>query len=229
MIEPDASSFILTQRTNLQTALLCSGVVGAVLFTTVYFCFSVISPNYYMIHESISRLQLQPHGWIQSLNYIVSGVLICTFAVALRKELVSGFGSILVPFFHLLTGAGSIVMGFCLDPQVQLYTGGLIFFSLITSLLLLTRRFSSDPQWHGWTGYTVVTVLLMILLGILFIYSAKEERGLAGVFERLIVVARLVWLFFFTARSLGGRSIAQVIAADTKSIAAESSKFTGSV
>ena len=135
MIEPDASNSILTQRTNLQTALLCSGVIGAVLFTTVYFCFGVISPNYYMIRESISRLQLQPYGWIQSLNYVVSGVLICAFAIALRKELASGFGSTLIPFFHLVTGLGAIVMGVCLHPQVQLYTGGIIFLSLITSLL----------------------------------------------------------------------------------------------
>jgi len=208
MIEPDASNPLLTQRTNLQTALLCSGVVGGVLFTTVYFCFSVISPNYFMIHESISRLQLQPYGWIQSLNYIISGVFICAFAVALRKELADGFGSILIPFFHLLTGIGSIILGVCLDHQVQLYTGAVIFLSLIISLLLLTRRFSANPEWHGWTTYTILTVLLMIVLCILLMYSVAHQGRLTGVFERLIVVTRLVWIYFFTTRLIGGRSLA---------------------
>src|SRR3569623_1658019 len=200
MIEPDASNSILTQRTNLQTALLCSGVIGAVLFTTVYFCFGVISPNYYMIHEPINHLQMQPYGWIQSLNYIVSGLLICAFAVALRKELVSGFGSTLIPFFHFLTGIGSIIMGLSLNPQVQLYTGGAIFLSLITAILLITSRFSADRQWRGWTTYTILTVLFMIALCAIFVYSANHKGSLTGVFERLIVVTRLVWLFFFTAR-----------------------------
>jgi len=222
MIEPDASSPLLTQRTNLQIALLCSGVVGAVLFTTVYFCFSVISPNYFMIHESISRLQLQPHGWIQSLNYVVSGVLICTFAVALRKELVSGFGSRLIPFFHLITGLGSITMGLCLDPDVQAYTGGIVFLSLIGGLLAFARRFSASPQWHGWAGYTSSTVIIMFILCILFNYSLNHQGRLTGVFERLIVIARLVWLFFFTARLLGGRSIAPVNHVGINSVAAES-------
>jgi hypothetical protein len=210
MIEPDASNPLLTQRTNLQTALLCSGVVGGVLFTTVYFCFSVISPNYFMIHESISRLQLQPYGWIQSLNYIISGLLICAFALALRKELTGGFGSTLIPFFHLLTGAGSIILGVCLNHQVQLYTGGVIFLSLIISLLLLTRHFSANPEWHGWTTYTILSVLLMIVLCILFTYSVAHKGKLTGVFERMIVITRLIWIFFFTARLFGGRSLAPV-------------------
>src|ERR1700760_1466594 len=167
MTEPDASNSLLSPRTKLQTALLCSGVTGAILFSTVYFCFGVISPNYYMIHESISRLQLQPYGWVQSLNYIISGLLICTFTIALRKELIGGFGSTLIPFFHLLTGLGSIVLGVCLNHQVQLYTGGIIFLSLIMGLLLFTGRFSSDPQWRGWTNYTILSVLFMIVLSVL--------------------------------------------------------------
>lgn len=219
MIEPDVHHSSHRQRTYLQTALLCSGVAGGVLFSTVYFCFGVISPNYYMIHEPISKLQLQSYGWIQSLNYIISGLLICAFAIALRKELVSGFGSVLIPFFHLLTGLGSILLGLCLAPQVQLYTGGIIFLSLITGLLLLTRRFPVSSQWHGWTTYTILTVLLMIILCGLFTYSATHQGGLTGVFERLIVITRLVWLFFFTARLLGGRSLAPVINRDVKLVA----------
>jgi hypothetical protein len=210
MIEPDASNSLLSQRTNLQTVLLCSGVTGGVLFSTVYFCFGIISPNYYMIHESISRLQLQPYGWIQSANYIISGLLICAFAIGLRKELVRGFSSILVPFFYLLTGLGSIILGVCLNHQVQLYTAGIIFLSLVISFLLLIHRFFANPQWHGWTTYTIFAVLLMIVLSVLFIYSANYKGSLAGVFERLIIITRLVWIFFFTARLLGGRSLAPI-------------------
>ena len=213
MIEPDGSSFSPTQRTNLQTALLYSGVIGGVLFTSVYFCFGVISPNYFMIHESISRLQLQPYGWIQSLNYIISGLLICAFAIALHKELASGFGSLLIPFFHLLTGAGSIILGLYLNHQVQVYTGGVIFLSLVVALLLITRRFLANPQWQGWTTYTILSVLLMMILCILFMYSVAHKGKLTGVFERLIVITRLVWIFLFTARLIGGRSLAPVTGA----------------
>jgi hypothetical membrane protein len=163
-----------------------------------------------MIHESISRLQLQPYGWIQSLNYIISGLLICTFAVALRKELAGGFGSTLVPFLHLLTGLGSIVLGVCLNHQVQLYTGAVILLSLIIALLLLTPRFSGNPQWQGWTTYTILSVLLMIVLCVLFTYSVAHRGKLTGVFERLIVITRLVWVLLLTTHLIGGRSLAPV-------------------
>jgi hypothetical protein len=210
MTEPDASDSLTSPRTNLQTALLCSGISGAVLFSAVYFCFGLISPNYYMIHESISRLQLQPHGWIQSLNYILSGLLICVFAFALRRELDRGFGSTLIPCLQLLTGLGSIILGVCLNHQVQLYTAGIIFLSLVISLLLITRRFSYNPQWRGWTTYTILTVLLMIALCILFANSAFHNGKLTGVFERLIIITRLVWLFLFTSRLLDGNTLAPV-------------------
>lgn len=210
MIEPDVSDSLLRQRTNLQTALLWSGIAGGVLFSATYFCFGLISPNYYMIHEPISRLQLQPYGWIQSANYIIFGLLICSFAIALRKELVGGFGSTTIPFFYVLTGLGAIVLGLSLNHQVQFYTRGIVFLSLIMSLLLLTRRFSAAPQWRGWTTYTVLTVLLMIVLCAVLIYSTSHNGSLTGVFERLIVITRLVWLIFFTTRLLGGRSLAPV-------------------
>lgn len=163
-----------------------------------------------MIRQPISQLQLQPYGWIQSANYIIFGLLICSFAIALRKELVSGFGSTTVPFFYVLTGLGAIVLGLSLNHQVQFYTRGIIFLSLIMSLLLLTRRFSAAPQWRGWTTYTILTVLLMVVLCALLMYSTSHHGSLTGVFERLIVIARLVWLIFFTARLLGGRSLAPV-------------------
>ncbi|MDO3624628.1 DUF998 domain-containing protein [Mucilaginibacter sp. BT774] len=210
MSEPDAGSHLLIPRTNLQTALLCSGIIGAVLFTTVYFCFGVISPNYYMIHEPIGRLQLQPYGWIQSVNYILAGLFICIFAIGLRNEMVSGFGLVLIPFCHIVTGLGCIVLGLSLDPQIQLYAGDFTFASLVAGFLLLVRRFAADPQWRGWVIYTMLSVALMIVLCALFTYSIAHQGRLTGVFERLIIITRLVWLFFFTAKLLGGRSLASV-------------------
>ena len=208
MSEPDTGAQLLTLRTNLQTALLCSGIIGAVLFTTVYFCFGVISPNYEIMRESISRLQVQPYGWIQSVNFILSGVLILAFAIALRNELAGGFGSVLIPLLQALTGLGSIALGLLHDAELQVYTGWIIFLSLVVSFLLLSRRFMANPQWRGWAAYTILCILLMVALCAVLNYSIAHNSNYSGVFERLIVVTRLVWLFFFTARLLGGRSLA---------------------
>jgi hypothetical protein len=221
MSETDLSSNSLMLRTNWHTALLCSGVIGAVLFTTVYFCFSVISPNYFMMHESISRLQLQPYGWVQSLNYIIAGLLICAFAAGLRKEMVSGFGIVLIPLFHAITGLGSILLGLFTSQPVQTYIGGVTFIALVMSFFLMARRFASDPQWRGWVTYTLLTVVLMIVLCVFFDYSLMHTGRFSGIFERLIVITRLVWLFFFTARLLSGRNLAPVVDRELSSVATE--------
>ena len=218
MSETDPGNDSLAPRTNWHTALLCSGAAGGALFTIVYFCFSLISPNYFILHESISRLQLQPYGWIQSLNYIVAGILICTFAAGLRKEMVSGFGIILIPFFHLITGIGSILMGLFTGQQVQMYVGTVTFISLVISFLLMARRFAPDPKWRGWVTYTLLSVALMIVLCVLYNYALIREGRFSGVFERLVVITRLAWLFFFTARLLGGRTLAPVGIKDRRSV-----------
>jgi len=210
MSETDPHSIPLPPRTKWHAVLLCSGAAGGALFTIVYFCFGLISPKYVILHESISQLQLQPYGWIQSLNYVVSGLLICTFAAGLRKEMVSGFGIIAIPFFHLITGIGSILLGLFTSRQVQMNVGVVIFIALIISFLLMARRLSSYPQWRGWVTYTLVTVMLMIVFCALFYYSLMHMGRFSGVFERLIVISRLAWLLFFTARLLGGRSLAPV-------------------
>lgn len=203
-------SSTLPPRTNWHTALLCSGAVGGALFTIVYFCFSLITPNYIVLNESISQLQLQPYGWIQSFNYIMSGLLICTFAAALRKEMVSGFGIMTIPFFHATTGIGSILLGLFTNRQVQGNVGAVIFVALILSFLLMARRFASSPQWSGWAAYSLATAALMILFCALFDYSRMHTGRFSGVLERLVVICRLTWLFFFTARLLAGRRLAPV-------------------
>lgn len=210
MNQPNTSTNPPIERTNWHLVLLCSGAAGAALFSLVYFCFGLISPNYYILRQSISNLQLEPHGWIQSLNYIVAGLLICAFAFGLRKEMVSGFGITLIPLFHALTGTGSIIMGIFPGPQVQFYIGGMIFCALLISFFLMARRLAADPRWRGWPNYTLLCAMLMVVLCGLYNYALTHKSGYGGVLERLIVIIRLVWLLFFTVRLLEGRSLALV-------------------
>jgi hypothetical protein len=164
-----------------------------------------------MMRQPISDLQLQPYGWIQSVNYIVAGLLVWAFAAGLRKELVSGFGAMSIPLFHVFTGLGAILLGLFINRQVQFYIGAFTFLSLLVSFFLLARRFAGDPDWKGWAKGTILTTVVMFLLACLFINGMIHHRPFAGILERLAVITRLAWLFFFTAKLLGGRSLAQPV------------------
>lgn len=201
----------IAPRSFITNLLLCSSVAGSALFTIVYFTFSIMAPNYEAVRQSIGDLQLLPKGWIQSANFIMLGLFICAFAIGLRKEMAGGFGIVLIPAFHLLTGLGLIVAGIFIHNPLHLAGVITTFLALCTSFLLLAYRFSGDDRWRKWPLYTILTVVFMVLLLILFGYSKSHNGPYAGVFERLMVITRLTWSAFFTIKLLEGQRLTLIV------------------
>jgi hypothetical protein len=207
MIKTDSGVNPYTPRTVWHTALLASGMGGAMFFNIVYFCFGLISPSYFVIHQPIGDLQLQPHGWIQTANFVLGGVFLFTFAAGLRMELASGFGATMIPLFHILTGISIIV--FALIPQgpVRICSGVLGFLFMLISMILMAVRFASHPRWRRWDIYTIITMIVVVLLTAKFCYGLVNKAPYIGIWERLVVVSRLVWITAFTVRLLNGRRL----------------------
>ena len=210
MDEPDTGTTPYTPRSFWHTALLCCGLAGAILFSVVYFCFGLISPDYFILSQSIGDLQLQPHGWIQSANFVMAGMFLLAFAAGLRQELVNDFGAVLIPLFHVLTGFGLIIFGLTLRGAMHIYAGLGGFLCVLISLLLMAGRFASDVRWRGWVNYTIITTVLMMILSTIFCYSLINKVPYSGIWERLTVLVRIIWMGFFTLRLLNGRRLSPV-------------------
>jgi hypothetical protein len=206
--QPGITASEILPRTFWQTALLCSSIIGSILFSVVYFCFGLIEPNYYVLRQPIGDLLLLPYGWIQSANYIIFGLFIGAFAVGVRKEMGSGFGVNLIPLFHLLTALGLILCGIFIHEPNHTFANLLSFVSVLISFLLFAYRFTGDLRWKGWTTFTLFSTILMILLSVVFIYTKGRNGAYAGVFERMVIITRLVWSFIFIMRLLDGRRLA---------------------
>ncbi|TLY00515.1 MAG: DUF998 domain-containing protein [Thaumarchaeota archaeon] len=58
-----------------------AGIIGPVVFVTVYTVFGLATPGYSPLTQVISNLELAPYGWIQQLNFLQCGTLIIIFAV----------------------------------------------------------------------------------------------------------------------------------------------------
>src|SRR5437763_1067474 len=102
---------------SIQRLLLICGPLGSVLFTTTYLIEGVTRPGYNAWQQAISALSLGPGGWVQVVNFIVYGLLVCCSAAGWRAALKPGVGATLVPLFEGLTGLGLIVCGiFSQDP-----------------------------------------------------------------------------------------------------------------
>jgi hypothetical membrane protein len=210
MDQPDTMAIESIPRTFWHTTFLWCGLLGSILFNVIYFSFGAIAVHYNMMRQSIGDLEQLRYGWIQSANFILLGISTSLFAFALRKELQSGFGAVLIPLFYWLTAAGAIMMGLFINEPAHTYISVLTFVTLPISFLLFSGRFSSDPRWRGWATYTNMATLLMLLFLIIFWFARINERPYAGIYERMIVVVRLLWMVVFVLKLLGGRRLAPV-------------------
>jgi hypothetical protein len=197
----------ISRRPPVHTFLLYFGIIASLLFNVVYFSIGSISPHYDMMRQPISNLELLPYGWIQSVNFFVFGLSSWAFGVVLRTELKSGVIAVVLPFYHALTGFGLILAGVFIHDPVHTAVLSAAFLAALISFVLFAVYFSDKPQWRRWTTYTIVSVVLMILFAWRFMYADRHNFPYAGVFERLVVVTRLVWIVLFTLKLLDGRRL----------------------
>ena len=197
-------------RTFWHKAFLCCGAAGAVLFSLVYFIFGLISSHYYVLQQPVSDLLHVPYGWVQAINCEVNGLLICLFAIGLYKEMRGGFGDVLIPACNVITGLAVMLLGKFNNGECVIFWYLVIFLSVLITVLLMAYRFAIDARWPGWANYSVICALLIILFSGIFSFLLINQGAYLGVFERLAIVTRLVWMFFFTWRMMEGRRLSPV-------------------
>ena len=72
--------------------LLAAGTVGGLVFTGVYLAEGATRAGSQALAQPIRALSLGPGGWVQQLNFVVFGVLVCLSAVGWRAALAPGRG-----------------------------------------------------------------------------------------------------------------------------------------
>ena len=90
-------------RPRITTVLLVAGC-GGVLFIATYIVLGFLTPGYNSLRSTISALELTPFKLAQQINFLVFGVLLCIFALGLRREVLQGFRSVLIPLIQFLDG-----------------------------------------------------------------------------------------------------------------------------
>jgi hypothetical membrane protein len=171
----------------------------------------VFNPEYVIVRQPIGDLELLPHGWIQSVDFILFGLFSWAFAIGLRKELNGGFGSAFIPLTQELVALGLILCGVFARNPMHVIASIIMFTFMTLSCFLFAWRFKDDPNWKGWTTYSTVTGLLMIVFLALFAYTGAHH-GHAGLFERFTMITRGAWLFFFALKTAVGTRLSQVAA-----------------
>jgi hypothetical protein len=181
--------------------LLAAGTAGGLVFTGVYLAEGATRAGYRALTQPISALSLGPGGWVQQLNFIVFGVLVCLSAAGWRAALAPGRGALAFPVLRVIAGVGLVMDGlFAQDPsggyppgaragmatvhgQVHTLFAMITITALAAGCFVLARRFAAQPGWRCWAVLAVAAGLATVVFIAAF-GAAGGHGGLAGLWER---------------------------------------------
>ncbi len=193
-----------------------AGMIGSVLFVTVFTLEGWLRPGYDPRSAFISELSIGPRGWVQILNFIILGTLFLAFTRGVAAEFREGKASKAGPILLTIIGISFLVSGpLVTDPaatppdQMTLHGilhgifGAFVFSLSPVSCFVFWRRFREDPGWRPLQGWTlaagIVTTAAVILLS-----ASTKMPGIPnaftpwnGLIQRTVIIPYLTWIFIF--------------------------------
>lgn len=172
----------------------------------------------------VSALSLTAEGWMQIANFVVFGLLVCGFALGIRKLLTPGPARTWAPLLQLVTGIGLIAAGiFVQDPgqgypagvaapltptlhgQVHLIATVLAFNARLLWSIVMAIRFSADRKWRGFAAMSGLAAFALIVFLAAF-GATLSSGGPAGLFERLATLSTSILTVAIVIRILSMRT-----------------------
>lgn len=204
--------------------LLACGVVAGPLFTLAYVLAGITRAGYSPLRHPVSSLALGPHGWIQSLSFVASGLLLLAFTWGLGRA-TSRTGS--TRWGPRLMGAAAVVLvvaGVFVTDPVSGYPPGtparptaltvrgtvhaacalLGFVILVAAMFVFARAFARRRE-RGWTVYSLASGVVTTAAFLLTLQAISQKPGwveLGGLFERVAFIVGLGWVTAIAWRSL---------------------------
>jgi len=198
-----------TNGATLTKRLLTFGIVAGPLYILLGLLQMAIRPGFDITRHSLSLLANGDLGWIQTLNFLITGILLLAGAVGLKRTLQTGRGSRWAPRMLGLYGLGLIGASiFSADPALgfppgtplennpisgyglmHFVTGTIGFIGFIAACFIFARRFKS-LQKPGWAWYSLITGILFLAA---FVGIASGSKGPVSVVFALAVVLGFTW------------------------------------
>jgi hypothetical protein len=191
---------------------LLAGVVAPVLFVVSFLVQGAVRPDYDPLRHPVSSLVLgHRSGWVQVATFVVTGILVTAYAVALAR---SGAGR-WTPILIAVVGLGLIGAGmFPADPingyppgspvpaprtpagQLHNLFSTPVFTALPAAALVLGARYARAGV-PGWARYSRLTAGFFWAFFVLSSVGFGGVRALVptgGLWQRLSLATGLAWL-----------------------------------
>src|SRR5688572_17539470 len=199
-----------TDDARLTKILLTCGISAGSLYILVGLIQMAIRPGFDITRHSLSLLASGDLGWIQTLNFSVTGSLSIAGAVGVKRAIPTGRGSRWAPGMLGLYGLGLIGASiFSADPalgfppgtplennpiswhgMLHFIVGTIGFIGFISACFIFARRFKSHQK-PGWAWYSLSTGILFLTS---FVGIASGSKGPFSIFFAIAVVLGFTWI-----------------------------------
>lgn len=192
-----------------------AGMIGPVLFVSVFTIAGWLSPGYSPAGMFVSELSLGPFGWVQILNFMLTGALILVFGRGLAAQfraapafrsgplLVQGIGAALIASGPFITDPSAMFGQSTAHGVVHGIFGAIVFTFGPLSCFAFYRRFRVDPQWRPLAGWTLASSLVLTA-GIVLLKISQQPGNLLfdwkGLVQRVLLFTLMGWIFAVAVR-----------------------------
>jgi hypothetical protein len=188
---------------NIYVTFALAGLLGPIVLGFADLIAALSASGYSPIRDSISSLALAPMGWLQTIGFLVIGLLMEIFILGLYLCIRRGryfglsigifvccsFGLLLIGAFHAdPTGAPSTLAG-----TIHSGTANTVFILFPVVCFLMAPSLRGDTYWKELFLYTIVTGILASILAIV-VLLIPDESGWFGLYERILVADIGIWV-----------------------------------
>jgi hypothetical membrane protein len=157
------------------------------------------------LRQPVSALELGELGWVQQVNFIVTGILMIAGAIGLRAALQRWGGSTSAPVLITVAGLGLVGAGiFVMGGDLHIPFSMLFVVGLPAASIVLGRRFAGWGQ-RRWAWYSIVSgvgCLAVSALTFVLFDSVGDLSGMAGLTQRVAAVIGFAWLTLLSIHML---------------------------
>ena len=170
------------QATRVTRSLLGYGVLAGPFYVVVVLGQALVRPGFSLAHDDASLLANGSLGWVQILNFMLTGSMVVACATGVARALGRGRGGTWGPRLLGLYGLGLIAAGaFVADPMngfpigapeghpavaslhgvLHIAAAGAGFAGLVAACFVISARFASTGQ-RGWALSSRATGILFL-------------------------------------------------------------------
>lgn len=190
----------------MTTTLLVAGMVGTGLFVVTFLVDGATRAGYDPVRQPVSALALGPRGWVQTTNFVVSGLLITLAAGGLYRVASVWLAALVAVFGLALVASGVFPMdamrgyppgtpeGTPATTSVRHtrhdQAGAVVFAALPVAALVAALQLD-DVAWAVSSGVVAAALAALVIV---FGSAWEADAPRAGLIQRVTIVTGWSWL-----------------------------------